>query len=282
MSYAKPYIAPFNTAAISLDKVIQSIQFELAQLPWLDYSFGRAYEFKEVDVKGALQRIPKCYTRQGEYINVMPNDFARAHSFIALKGHENWKLFNRYEGSIKEAELTIIVWGNLKRIDNTKSYIFTEILKNDIEKVIKQNEFVKEIVYCIDERAEDVFKSYNLRSESYTENDVQTEYLMYPYTGFRYDITVNYFEECGEVVLAPLGATNYEVTIPDINFFATEGQSSYQNDKMKGKKIRLFRNGNKQSDIPNADYYNNFDSVTGTVYPIPAFSGNEYVSIEIY
>lgn len=279
MSYASPYIAPFNVAAISLDKVIQSLQFELGQLPWLDYSFGRAYEFKELDVNGKALRIPKCFTQAGEYINVLPNDFARAHSFIALKSKEEWLQFNYVGGSTKEAFLSIIIWGNLKKIDNTKNYIYTEILKNDVEKIIKKNEFVLTILSCIDERAEDVFNSYDLL----TVKDTLPQYLMYPFCGFRIDLTVNYFEECDDTPLIPPNYINYDLMIPDINFFASSPMSSYQNDTLKGKKVRLFRSGIKQAISANDEgYYYSFDIDTGTVVPIPAFTVNEYVSLEIY
>lgn len=276
MSYITPYIAPFNVSAISLDKVIQSLQFELGQLPWLDYSFGRAYEFKEVDAKGKLLRLPKCYTRDGEYINVLPNDFGRAQCFIALKGAEDWKEFFKYTGSTKEATLSIIVWGSLKRIDNTKKYFYTEILKKDVEKIVKLNEFVLEIVSVIDERAEDVFKGYDLRDEN-------SQYLMWPYNGFRMDITVNYYEECGDEPLIPPNYINYEVMIPDINFFSPGVLTSYQNDSLKGKKFRLFRTGIKQPEASDGEgIYFTPDPVTGTVIPSYAFQNNEYVSIEIY
>lgn len=193
MSYASPYINTSNTA-IGLDVVIESIRSELEAIPWLSVSFGRAYEFKEKDTTGKTVKIPKCYTSSGEYINVFPNDtlFAKdvaASSFIKLKNSETYQQFNSTDGSKKKATLSVIFWGNLKLIDSTKDYIFTELLKYDVEKILKINQYVFELVEWVDERAEDVFEGYDLQIDNPT-------YLVYPFTGFRVDLTVFYDEAC--------------------------------------------------------------------------------------
>jgi hypothetical protein len=199
MSYQNPDI-PLITSPIGLDKVIQNIQQALtAGLPWLEKSFGRAWEFKEVDpATEKIVRVPKCYSGSGEYINVLPNDFLKSQSFITVRNEETWPAYTRATGNSKLRALSTIFWFNLKEIDSSKDYIFTEVLKKDVEKVLKANAYVASIDKYFDERVEDVFDGYISQAESgrYSVDDTKTQYLMYPYSGFRFDVTVAYDEEC--------------------------------------------------------------------------------------
>lgn len=199
MSYQNPTIL-LITSPIGLDAVIQSIQLQLsAGLTWLQKSFGRAWEFKEIDpATEKIIKVPKCYSGSGEYINVLPNDFLKAQSFISARNEETWPAYTRATGNSKQRELSIIFWFNLKEIDPTKDYIFTEELKKQVEKILKANAYVASINKYYDERVEDVFDGYISQSEAgrYSVDDAKTQYLMYPYSGFRFDVTVAFDEVC--------------------------------------------------------------------------------------
>jgi hypothetical protein len=199
MSYQNPDIL-LIASPIGLDKVIQNIQQALdTGLPWLDKSFGRAWEFKEVDpATEKIIKVPKCYSGNGEYVNVLPNDFLKSQSFISVRNEETWPAYTRATDNSKSRELSVIFWFNLNQIDPSKDYIFTEVLKKDVEKILKVNPYVGAINKYFDERVEDVFDGYISQSESgrYSVDDTKTQYLMYPYSGFRFDVTVAYTEEC--------------------------------------------------------------------------------------
>lgn len=188
MSYSNPTI-PSIASPTGLDTVIESIRTALAGLAWLDKSFGRAWEHKEMDAEGKVRKLPKVYTGEGEYLNVLPNDNLKAQSFIACRGPEEWEQFNRFEGSMKTRKLSVIFWGDLQRIDPTKDYIFIDILKNQVEDIIKVHPSVQSMDAYYDERAEEVFEGYSL-------DDVANQYITFPFTGFRLDFTVIYPEEC--------------------------------------------------------------------------------------
>lgn len=196
MSYPNPSILAI-TAPQGIDKVIESIRVDLSALAWLAKSFGRAWEFKEPDAENPtiIHKIPKVWqgkdvtTTTGEYLPVLPNDHLQSQSFIACKNAEVWTEYTRATGNPKERPLSIIFWFNLKLIDPTKDYIFTDVLKKDVEKILKANEHIKSINSFFDEKVEEVF-------EGYTINDALTQYLMYPYSGFRFDVTAAYWEEC--------------------------------------------------------------------------------------
>ena len=72
----------------------------------------------------------------------------------------------------------------------------------------------------------------------------------------------------------------------DIEFIIASplsGASTYQNDLLIDKKIRLNRVGVKQfTTSVNQNWYWSFDSVTGTITVNPTWVLDEQVSIEVY
>jgi hypothetical protein len=174
LTYANPDIL-LITNPIGLDAVVQSIQQDIyLGLPWLQKSFGRAWEFKEIDTTGKVVKYPKCYIGEKEYLNVLPNDHLKAQSFIACKSEETWPAFTDASMNSKERTLSIIFWFNLFEINPDRDMIFTEELKYEVEKVLKQNQWTKNIIAYYDERTDDIFSGYTI-------DDEKTQYLMYPY-----------------------------------------------------------------------------------------------------
>ena len=81
--------------------------------------------------------------------------------------------------------------GKFEAYYDSKDYIFTEELKSEIETKLKTVHQITEIIEWVDERAEEVFKGYDLPNEM-----LETEYLQYPYAGIRLDVNVTYPEAC--------------------------------------------------------------------------------------
>lgn len=196
-NYTDPYINTGAVVPIGLDAAIESIRSGLSGISWVSKSFGRAWAVKEKDP--ATERIitvPKCYTKDGDYQNVLPNDTiftpgVAGSSFISVIGEESYESFQPRTGSVKKADLAVIVWANLKMIDSTKDYIFNEQLKKDLEAVLKVNSKVSSINSWVEERADRVFEGYDFTGDQFL-----TEYLMYPYWGCRIELTVIYNESC--------------------------------------------------------------------------------------
>lgn len=283
MSYNNPTI-PTISAPTGIDTVIESIRTVLGDnLLWLDKSFGRAWPMKTKDVDGKVLRVPKTYLGEKEYHNVLPNDFLVAQSFIAVDGPEEWEQFNRFEGSIKQRKLAIIFWVNLKEINPSKDYIFTEELKAEIESILKVHPAVLSLDSYTDEKAADIFEGYDI-------SDDTSEYLMYPYAGMRFGLTVSYNEECPGS--SPISFTYPSRNTADIEFkvgddgYEIGGDTTYQNDGLKGFRIRLLRNSIKQSKIVTVEGFvysqSAEDIIAGQFTVSPAFSNGEIISIEKY
>ena len=189
MSSINPTI-PVISNPIGIDKPIQEIQIALsAGLPWLKKSFGRAWMYSERDPSGKVQKYPKCYCGGNDYLNVLPNDQLISQSFFSVRSPEKVENFNREGGgNHKTREVSIIFWGNLKKIDGSKSYIYTEELKKQVEMILIQHENIQSINAYYDEKADDIFAPFTL-------NDVEGQYLVYPLTGFKFDVTIKYFDQ---------------------------------------------------------------------------------------
>lgn len=287
MSYAAPNIV-LLTNPVGIDAVVQGIQQNLyAGLPWLTHSFGRAYELKDVEMtrKVKSDRIPKVFIGvdefgNGEYLDVRPNDFLQAYSFIAVRGPEARIEYNQFGTDILQRNLSIIFWFNLERINPDKKYIFTEELKIEAEKVLKKCSYVTNISEMIDERVEDVFDAFELRTVWYAEDDDKQQYLMYPYAGFRFNLEVTYPEQVPCLPMSFNMVTNFEQSF-DIEFKTVEGQTQFQDPRLVGRKIRLTRMGVTQYDTGTSMYWN-FDATTGTITFAPAASQDEEFSVQVY
>lgn len=196
MSYNNPDIV-INPSPEGIDIPINSIQDDLSALVWLTRSFGRAWEFSERLPTGRTVKVPKVYDGEGEYLNVLPNDFLTFYSFIMCNGPEKWTEFTRGLSNPKTRKLSIFFWGNLKEVTEG-DYIQTEALKKEVEAILKQNSYIQSIDSYVDEKAEEVFKGYVSSGSGTlsTTDDDANQFLMCPYGGFRFDITVFYYDNC--------------------------------------------------------------------------------------
>jgi hypothetical protein len=203
MTNANPTILTIDNPT-NFDRAIESLRSDLSLLPWLEKSFGRAWTFTDTGLTyeggdippsrrvamtvNSQLRVPKVYLGAGEYWNVLPNDALIAQSFMATSAEERWVDYQRFTTNAKERNINVIFWMNLKRVDETKDYIFTEELKKQVEVILRANPDVKSINSYFDEKPEDVFQGYDI--------DRSSQFLMYPYAGFRFNITIGYFEDC--------------------------------------------------------------------------------------
>ena len=188
------YLQPNNPIIVNpegVDICIQNIQQSLkAGLPWLKHSFGRAYEFKEKDSSDKIVKIPKCYDGKSDYIDVRPNDKLQSMSFIVCTGPEQTVKYDPFSINYYSRDIAVIFWIDLRKAYNHVNGIYTEKLKNEVHQLLKYECFnVNSVNSYTDERIEDVYKGFSI-------NDVKTQFMMYPYASFRFDLTIGYTQPC--------------------------------------------------------------------------------------
>jgi len=198
MTYQNPNI-PIIPNPIGFDAAVADLQTAVATVSYIEKSFGRAFIHREMRA-GKMITLPKVYQGSGEYYNPLPNGELKASTFILAIGEEHCEDYQQYEQNIFTRKVALIFWGNLQLIDPDKDYIFLEEVKSDIMIAIKESKSFKSYDAYIDERYSEVFRefaSYLTNTARDTDTDeINTQYLMYPYAGFRMSLTLTYDQPC--------------------------------------------------------------------------------------
>lgn len=190
--------APIIPGAVMLDNVLGSIQEALIDgLPWLDVAFGRAQRLTKV-VEGRRHTTPNVFCGGWEghgpndYIEVSPDAEIGNFSFFAIDdpqivGAGPWT-------RTIEAPFGLIAWFDLRRVYGEASNRNTEKLKADVLRVISgrggwaipEGHIEISRIY---EQAQNIYRGYTL-------DEVDNQFLMHPYGGFRIDGTLTFDELC--------------------------------------------------------------------------------------
>ena len=183
MTYFNPTV-PTIPNPVNADTYINLLQTALSGISWIEYSFGRTTRHSE---KGKI--YPKTYQTSKEYQIVMPNDnLGKGYSFIEVDSAE--PEFNLDQQSIWEYGISVICYANYNKIDSTKDYPFVEELLQDVMVV-----FIDETILCeiipnkIFFEVEEIFRDYTL-------DIINSQYLIFPWGGFRIDATMKFIGDC--------------------------------------------------------------------------------------
>ena len=168
---------------VNLDKAIFNIQTILSGLPWIEKVFGRAKILPTSDIEGTQKLEPMVYQGTSEYYSVLPNDALRSYCFFRVNGYRDVS-----DEAYHETRLDLIFWVNLRSIDGSKDYIYTEELIKAVVDLL-QNAPGVEVLKVIDEKAEEIFKGYSL-------NTKQRDLLYYPFEAFRIEMNVQFENNC--------------------------------------------------------------------------------------
>lgn len=185
---------------INLDAYIYKMQLELAPLSWLEKIFGRAWQMYEKhgsmgEIEG-IQRgyaYPGTYTGKGEYFNCFPNDSLRngGHCFFAPRdsaqpataagANETYEpnQFNEWR-----QPLSVVFWYNQKTFSSV-DYPLAENLLAEARAILRKIPFfqITDVYY----NPENVFDGYSM-------DYVSSQYLSFPYGGFRIAGMIQFLE----------------------------------------------------------------------------------------
>ena len=183
MSYHNAIQEPIQNP-VGIDRVIENICVALGELSWHENIFRRAFRVPEVSGKKTTTKA-KTYLKNSNYYTVMANDNFKSMSFITVDSPEaisNEAISSEWNNS-RSRDISIIFWVNLKRIYDL-DYVYTEVLKREIEKALSSVEEI-ELKKYIDEDFRQVFKGFD-----FTQTDLQ--FMTFPYAGFRFECTAEY------------------------------------------------------------------------------------------
>lgn len=165
-----------------LDKMVVQIQDELKnKLAWLDYSFGRVQRL--VTVKDKQNYFyPGVHIGKGTYISVLPDQKLGNFSFIVVDDPQIID-FNPNTSNNVRMKYSVVFWFDLSKIFSNVQDRSTEVLKEQIVNLITRGlrlTMGRISIKQIFEQPENIYKSYSLK-------EVDSQYMMQPFGGFRFE-----------------------------------------------------------------------------------------------
>lgn len=198
--------APIIPNAVMLDAVIGQIQNALIyELPWLDAAFGRAQKLVKEMPTGKRITTPNVYCGgleghgRNDYMEVSPDRHIGNFSFFLIEDPETIDWERGVQMSFK-APFSLVFWFDLNNVFGNPYTRNTEYLKAQILETLNgRNGFVLDngrirIDRCYED-AKNIYRGFTL-------DEVDNQFLMHPYGGFRFEGVVEAEMPC---------------TLPDIN-----------------------------------------------------------------
>lgn len=192
--------APIMPGAILVDAMISELQQVLvANFGWLDAAFGRSQRLiKRINGKQIITPNVFCggWNGHGEndYIEVSPDSNIGNFCFFEVNDPESVNWQPRQLMDI-ETPISIIFWFDTRRVFDEASNRDISHLKNDILTLLNgrtgliMNTHGKLAINQIYERAENIYRGYSL-------SEIDNQYLMHPFAGFRFDGTIKITQPC--------------------------------------------------------------------------------------
>lgn len=190
-------IAPVPDGAVGLDRVLGEIQQGLiGNLPWLDAAFGRAQRLVRNTPSGRRITTPNVYAgtkgKVNDYLEVSPDAEIGNFSFFAIEEPQD------ILPGVGQREFRIpfglIVWFDCRRAFSSATNRNIEALKLDVLRVLSgrtgfaltQGHIEVTRIY---EQAMNIYRGFSL-------DEVDNQFLMHPYGGFRIEGYLYFLEEC--------------------------------------------------------------------------------------
>lgn len=186
---------PVKETPYLFDVVIAELQQILKdELPWLDYSFGRAERLVKV-VDGKRIYTPNIYTEDDQYEIILPDDRHGCYSFFVMS--EPQDIINKTQFEVRiRAPFSLVVWVDMRRVEDAVELADernTEYVKEQVLSVLDNARLTKGrlTMYKVYERAENVFQGFTL-------DEVDNQFLMSPFAGFRFEGEMITTNECSQ------------------------------------------------------------------------------------
>lgn len=192
--------APIIQNPVMLDEIVGEIQTGLIEnITWLDAAFGRAQRLSK-NINGKRVITPNVYCGgwnghgPNDYIEVSPDSKIGNFSFFEIDDPQTIDA-GPWAREIK-APFGLIVWFDLTRVYDAADNRNTEKLKAEILRVLNGRDgwhlsHGRILINKIYERAENIYRGYTL-------TEIDNQFLMHPFAGFRFDGLLEFAELCLE------------------------------------------------------------------------------------
>lgn len=184
--------APIIKAPELLDVVINNIQTGLRDnLGWLDKAFGRAERLVKYGANQKKIYTPNIYIGGNEYQEVTPDAGIGNFSFFWIDDPQTVDWTPKQSIGLK-SPFSLIVWFDYRTVFNDPNTRNKERIKRDILDVLNGGFWLKDgriEINRIYELAENIYRGFSL-------DEVDNQFLMAPYGGFRFEGIMEVTETC--------------------------------------------------------------------------------------
>lgn len=182
------------TSAKILDRAFAAIQTTLeAQLSWLTTAYGKAE--RRVRMKDGREAFyPAVYANALDYLAVFPDSHLGEFCFFDVADGYRFDPFRFGSYSKIRAEFGIVFWFDFRNVytsptnwqERTNQHVITEVLA-----ALRAFSTPSIHLQCnqVWERAENIYQGY-------THREIDNQFLMRPYGGFRIDCEAYFNEDC--------------------------------------------------------------------------------------
>lgn len=182
---------PIKTNPALLDVVVQQIQKALAaELKWLDHAFGKAERLATM-INGRRYYLPNVYVGNNDYQQITPDTTLFGnYAFCTFDDPQEVEWYAGERNTLR-TPFNIIVWVDMRRVLSTDDRN-TEAVKQQILRVLNGGIWLRNgklTINRIFERAENVFAGFSL-------DEVDNQYLMHPFAGWRFSGTLTITDSC--------------------------------------------------------------------------------------
>lgn len=191
-------IIPYKQEPVLFDRIIQQLQDGFkAKLKWLNYAFGRSYKIeKPVDNSTSYNyrntyntdKYPGVYIGDGEYMSVLPDDTLGNFLFFELNDPI---VVNKLQSNRLSAKGAIIFWLKLDTIYEDTLNIYSDEIKLEVLRCLNDMRLTAGSINVLS-----VYEGHENIYAGYDTSQIDGQYLMFPYYGFKINVEFNISELC--------------------------------------------------------------------------------------
>lgn len=175
-----------------LDRIIGNIQNGLVNnIGWLDRAFGRAERLVQYDANKKRIYSPNVYAGGNNYMLVTPDSGIGNFCFFWVDDPQNIDWEPKISIGIT-TQFALIFWFDYRKIYNDANNRNKEALKKQILDVLNGGFWLKSgriTINKVYELAENIYKGFTL-------DEIDNQFLMHPYGGFRFEGEMEISETC--------------------------------------------------------------------------------------
>lgn len=159
-----------------IDLELLKIQRKLEALSWLTV-YGRSRKMVDGNII-----YPAVYIGHTKYKSLLPDK--SNYSFFVVDDPQEYEFNPNMKGTLT-IKLNLLVWFNISQVESLDERN-TEMVKEELLNILKSSNFEISRIY---ENADNIFKGFTLK-------EVESQYMMYPYAGFRFEGTLRIKPTC--------------------------------------------------------------------------------------